>query len=188
MSVLVQPICDCRCDTKEDLAKHVDTYPVHKNEVNIQKTSGITINPESFFGHSEMPYFISSDDIIAYNKEKSREHYMKKRRENGKTAAQKVEECLNIPEANISSSQIIAVLPSSQEKDEMGEYDAVTVVSGDLENTEEVNVAVIESTRSESGDSSSTTSTSSSNSSSKVHIDHHMQNFTKQLNKNLEEA
>ncbi|CAC5365389.1 unnamed protein product [Mytilus coruscus] len=34
----------------------MDTYPDHKRIVKIQNTSGITINPVSFFGHSEMPY------------------------------------------------------------------------------------------------------------------------------------
>ncbi|CAG2253219.1 unnamed protein product [Mytilus edulis] len=65
-------LCDNRCDTQEELAKHVDTYPVHKKIVGIQKTSGITINPDSFCGHSDMPYFISSDDIVAFSKEKRR--------------------------------------------------------------------------------------------------------------------
>ncbi|CAG2239933.1 unnamed protein product [Mytilus edulis] len=74
-------LCDYRCDTQEELAKHVDTYPVHKKIVGIQETSGITINPDSFCGHSDMPYFISSDDIVAFNKEKSEEHYSQKRME-----------------------------------------------------------------------------------------------------------
>ncbi|VDI19971.1 Hypothetical predicted protein [Mytilus galloprovincialis] len=69
------------CETQEELANHVDTYPVHKKIVGIQKTSGITINPDSFCGHSDMPYFISSDDIVAFNKEKSQEHYSQKRKQ-----------------------------------------------------------------------------------------------------------
>ncbi|VDH98437.1 Hypothetical predicted protein [Mytilus galloprovincialis] len=69
-----------------------------------------------------MPYFISSDDIVAFNKEKSQEHYTKKRRGNGRTAAHTVEECLKVPEASTLSHQILAVLPSTEERDEMGEY------------------------------------------------------------------
>ncbi|VDI61468.1 Hypothetical predicted protein [Mytilus galloprovincialis] len=88
------------------------------------------------------------------------------------------------------SQQILAVLPSSEERDEMGEYDAVTVASGDLDNTEVVNVTtVVETPRLESKTSSTTTtSTSSSKSSSKEEINKQMQNFTSQLNKNLKEA
>ncbi|CAG2213067.1 unnamed protein product [Mytilus edulis] len=107
-----------------------------------------------------------------------------KRRENGRTAAHTVEECLKVPEASTLSHQILAVLPSSEERVEMGEYVAVTVASGDLDNTEVVNVTtVVETPRLES--ETSTTSTSSSKSSSKEEIDKQMQNFTSQLNKNL---
>ena len=64
----------------------------------------------------------------------------------------------------------------------MGEYDAVTVASGDLDNTEVVNVTtVVETPRSESENSSTTsTSTSSSKSTFKEEIDKQMQNFTSQ--------
>ncbi|VDI04003.1 Hypothetical predicted protein, partial [Mytilus galloprovincialis] len=67
---------------------------------------------------------------------KGKEHYTKKRRENGGTAAHTKEECLKVPEESTLSHQILAVLSSSIERDEMGEYNAVTDASCDLDNTE----------------------------------------------------
>ncbi|VDI69855.1 Hypothetical predicted protein [Mytilus galloprovincialis] len=94
------------CDTQEELAKHVDTYPVHKKIVGIQKTSGIAINPDSFCGHSDMPYFISSDDIVAFSKKKSEEHYSQKRKETkNKTWLPHMPKQLNVTQHNQMMTQ-----------------------------------------------------------------------------------
>lgn len=178
-------LCDYRCDNKEELLKHVDTYPPHRRIVEVQKKQGINVNPEAFFCFSESPYVFTEKDIVAYSKEESRKIYERRRIENGRVTTEKITGLLN-PET--LSEQVNSILPTIEEEQEMTSFDqdvsSKTTVENEAIESQEPSTATqididVRKIVTESDSSSESTE-------SEVLEDDRMKSFIKEMNRNLE--